>query len=367
MSRRDFERLKDAQSVKQWTTIAAAVVVVAASFGAATPAVAGAAAAGLSLTGDQIYRHNIGEPFKIGDLIETGTKTYAAISGFQSSWGEFLEKKDLATAVVYNGETVYENDPPKPGEQPVSKFSATKQFVASLVDLVKKADGLSSGQPPGPTPLSLTDRENEDEVMKGHLTARAEFNGEINALAAQVQADSQLIEGLEGQIADLSIKVNELLAVDPVNDQQNARWNANAYVLWALEVQEVAERIDLLKKSVLFETGRALTGPSDVLDYPNELLTRIDAGIFDITSGAGQEYTKALEQNLKLERDKFIASVVAVLRSAGRELQDYLDRKNRSRHLPKDIYLKLGFNQPGRTCFHGDIKRSNHPTNRRRN
>ena len=287
MSRREFERLKDAQSVKQWTTIAASVVLVAASFGAATPAVAGAAATGLSLTGNQIYRHNIGEPFKVIDLIETGTKTYEAITGFQKSWGEFLKNKDIAKAVVYNGETVYEEKPQGSTEdpKPISKFTATKQFVASLVILVKKADELSSGQPPGPTPLSLTERENEDEVMKGLLTERAEFNGEINSLAAQVQADSRLIEGLEGQIADLSIKVSELLEVDPMNDQQNARWNGNAYILWALQVQAVAEMVASLKKSVLFETGRALTGTSDVLDYPNVLLTRIDAGIFDITGG----------------------------------------------------------------------------------
>lgn len=351
MSRREFERLKDAQSVKQWTTIAAAVVVVAASFGAATPAVAGAAAAGLSLTGDQIYRHNIGEPFKIADLLESGTKTYAAISGFQTSWGKFLEAKDLATDVVYDGKTVYENDPPKEGEEPISKFAATKVFVASLVDLVKKADGLSSGQPPGPTPLSLTERQNEDEVMKEYLTSRAEFNGEINSLAAQLQSDSRLIEGLEARVADLQIKINELLEIDPVNDQQNARWNANAYVLWALEVRDIAEKIDLLKKSVLFETGRSLSGPSDVLDYPNELLTRIDAGIFDLTAGAGTDYSAALRANLELERDKFLASVDAVLRSASRELQDYLDARSEADTYRRTFTLSAVSRDPVERAF----------------
>lgn len=331
MSRREFERLKDAQSVQQWTTVAAAAVVVAASFGAATPAVAGAAAAGLSLTGDQIYRHNVGEPFRLPDLIATGAETYEAIGAFQSSWQKFLAAQDVAKKVVYDGQTVLEGEPPKEGEpdnrKPISKFTATKNLVASLGDLVGKADGLSSGQPPGPTPISLTDRQNEDEVMKGYLAERAAVNGEINSLSAEIQSDVRLLEGLEGRIADISINISELLKVDPVNDQQNARWNSNAYAVWELEVRSISEKVELLKKSVLFETGRPLTGPLDVLEYPNELIASIDAGIFDPTGGVGKDYSAALRGRLELERDKFTASVQTVVRSARRELQDYLDTR----------------------------------------
>ncbi|TBN37236.1 hypothetical protein EYE42_14495 [Paracoccus subflavus] len=355
MSRREFERLKDAQSVQQWTTVAAAAVVVAASFGAATPAVAGAAAAGLSLTGDQIYRHNVGEPFRLPDLLATGAKTYQAIGAFQSSWQSFLAAQDVAKQVVYDGQTVLEGDPPKEGEpdnrKPISKFTATKNLVASLADLVGKADGLSSGQPPGPTPISLTDRENEDEVMKGYLAERASANGEINSLSAQLQSDVRLLEGLEATIADISINISELLQVDPINDQQNARWNSNAYEVWQLEVRSIAERVELLKKSVLFETGRPLTGPLDVLEYPNELIANIDAGIFDPTAGIGKDYSAELRGRLELERDKFLSSVQTVVRSARRELQDYLDTRTEADTYRRTFTLSLDSIDPIERAF----------------
>lgn len=356
MNRREYERLKDAQSVKQWTTVAAAAVVVAASFGTATPAVAAAAATGVSMTGEQIYRHNTGQPMTLANVLESGAKTYKAVQEFQKAWTEFKSTRDVATRVLYKNEVVKDGPPPESGKpddrKEISKIEASRRLLASLAEAVDKAGGISSGVIGGATPLSLSERENEDEEMKILISKRAEFGQEASSIGTQIKQDAAILESVGSRLVDLNLTEFNLRSTKPENNQQDARWNANAYTLWRLDVERISKKLSLLKKSLYFETGQGTDGPVDVLEYPNELLSKIGVDILDPTSGVGKNADLTeMRANLEKERDKFKASVRENLRVVDDTLTQYFESRSEADTYRRSFKFRSDSSDPNQRAF----------------
>lgn len=331
MQQRDFKRMKDSQAVKQWSTIAVSAVVIAGTMGAATPAVAAGAAAGLAVTGEAIYRHNVGAPMTLADAIESGAKTYAAAQAFQESWEQLKANKDIALQ-VYDGKEVFEGPPPEEGKpdnrKPLTKLEVSKRVLSSLSDAAQKAKAINGDSIAAPTPLTLTERQNEDEDMKALLSRRATDVYDSELLAAQIAASTQELESLINRRLELQTLDVALREGKPENDQQNARWNANARILWGMHVERISRMIATYKKSLYFETGRVPDGVSDVLDYPNELEAQMAAGVLDPLGGfGGTDLQKPVKARLEAEKEKFLASVTATLDAVDVTYTAYLNSR----------------------------------------
>lgn len=331
MQDREYQRMKDAQAVKQWTAIATSVVLIAATAGGASPAVAAGATAGVAVTGEAIYSHNIGRPMSLADALTTGTKAYAAAHEFTEAWDKLKADKERASK-VFNGEVVLDGPEPATGEpdkrKPLTKVQASKRVATGLAEAVRKARGINGEGVAAPTPLSLTERENEDEDMKALLAQRAADMYKSQLLAAEIAAAVEELESLQNRRLELQALDIALREAKPQNDQQNARWNANARILWGMNVARISTMVENYKKSLFFETGRAPEGVPDVLDYPNELEAQVATGVLDPLGGFGDaDLASLVEKRLKIEKTKFLASVMALLDAVDATYTTYLNSR----------------------------------------
>jgi hypothetical protein len=348
MQDRDYQRMKDAQAVKQWTAITASVVLIAATAGGASPAVAAGAAAGVAVTGEAIYSHNIGNPMSLADALTAGTKTYAAAHEFVEAWDKLKADKERASK-VFDGQVVLDGPEPAAGEvdkrKPLTKVEASKRVATGLADAVKKARGINGDGITAPTQLSLTERENEDEDMKSLLAQRAADTYQSQLLAAQIAFAVEELESLQNRRLELQALDIALREAKPQNDQQNARWNANAQILWGMNVARISAMVENYKKSLYFETGRAPDGVASVLDYPNELEAQVAAGILDPLGGFGDADLEVLvEKRLRVEKTKFLASVNALLDAVDVTYTAYLNSRTEADVNRKSV--KFATNSP---------------------
>lgn len=339
MRQRDFERLKDAQSVKQWTTVASAAVVIAASMGAATPAVAAGAAAGLGATGETIYSHNAGSPFTLAEVIAAGAKSYEAAQKFQGAWGKFQEAGKLRSD-VYSGKEIPKGAKPAEGpdqRKPWTKTEATVDYVGALASAVQAAAAMTSGGVAGPTPMTLTERENTDEEMKALLTKRAAEQQESSLVAAQIGTDTGKLDAIVTKGIELEEIDNSLRTAVAKNDQEAARWNASALALWQAEVGRISTAVMTYKRSLYFEAGAVPAGVPEALDYPNELQSQMAAGILDPFGGVGPLATsQELQTRLGHQKAIFMTSAQANYAATVDAYRSYLDSRNEA-----DVYRRV--------------------------
>ena len=325
---REQEGQEDAESVKQWAAVGASAVVIAASAGAATPAVAAAAATGIGVTGELIYRHNTGASVNIPELLRLGSEAYAAADNFQKSWSNLKRTKDLA-AQVFDGQTVLEGPPPPAGEvdtrKPLTKTEVTKRLLRSAADAAEMAKAIGGQKVAVPQKLSLSEMEDSDPTMRALLADRAATMHKIGLLGAAIDAGMRELEGQMARRVELKAIDDRLRAAAPVNDQENARWNANAYLLWEIDVQRMSDMVQTYRKSLYFETGKVLSGVANVLDYPNQLQSKIALGILDPLAGADPAVGQVeVQARLTQESRQFLASILETKTAVGDAFKDYL-------------------------------------------
>lgn len=339
MQKRDFERMKDAQAVKQWTTVAASAVVIAASMGAAAPAVAAGAAAGLGATGEAIYSHNAGKPLSLSEVIAAGTKSYEAAQKYQAAWAQFQEAGKVRSE-VYGGKGVLKG--PKPSEgpdnrKPMTKTDVTVDYLGALASAAKAASELNSNEVAGPTPITMSEREDADEVMKALVSKRAQDKQDSSLVAERIKAATAEFNALVSRSIELEETDSVLRVVNAKNDQESARWNASALALWQAEVERISAAVMTFKRSLYFESGSVPGGIPEVLDYPNELQSQISVGILDPFGGSGPLAPENdLRQRLGGQRNLFIASVQANYDAVVDAYRSYLDSRNEA-----DVYRQV--------------------------
>lgn len=335
----EFASLKKAQAVRQWTTVAASAVVIAASMGAATPAVAAGVATGVSLIGETAAQRNSSAPVKIETLISQGAQTYAAALKFRDAWNA-VRADQGALSDLYAGKEIKDGPPPDAGKlddrKPLTKTAATKRLASSLGEAVKAIQGISGDQMAWPTPLSLSDRQNEDEDFKAILVERAGNRESFSLKTAEVHAHAVALEALLNRRAELQSVEFALREAAPTNDQETARWKANATLLWGMNIQQLSTMLNTYRKSLYFETGLIPTGPANVLDYPNELDSKVTLGVFNPNGGIEQSKVMAERRDrLKGESAKFAAAMKTAAQSVERSYVQYLNTRSDA-----DVYRK---------------------------
>jgi len=339
MSERDVKRMRDAQSARQWTTIGAGAVVIAASMGAATPAVAAGAAAGLGLTGDLVYGHNADQPMTLAGVIEKGQEAYKRVQSFQAALTKVGEAEGTRKKVA-KGEAIPKGPKPESGpdkRKPYTKTEATFELLGALGDLAQSAGELNGKELAVPTRLSLSQREDEDEDMKGLLTSFSEIASEKSKEAELAKAAANELLLVTTKVVQLEEMDEQLRAVEAKNDQEAARWRAAGLLLWTREIERISEQLAVYRRSLYFESGRTPRGVPEVLDYPNALQARISAGILDSLGGVGPAAApEALRAQLKMEKTKFVAAANELYIAIGEAYEDYLQTRNEA-----DVYRQV--------------------------
>jgi hypothetical protein len=321
------ERLREAQKAKQFATVTASAIAIAGTMGAATPAVAAGAAAGVAVVGEYVYQRNVGQGVSLSGLLEIGATTYAATAKFQESWATLRANQKLAWS-VYDGARVFEGEPPADGKpdtrKPLSKTAVTKRLLSTASDAVRNAEAIAGKQIAAPQPLSLDEMQNGDEAMRALIAERVAVMNRIGTLAAQIDAGMRELEGVMAARVDLATTDEQLRTAKPTNDQENARWNAISTALWGQYVQRIADKLQTYRKSLYFETGVVLTGSASVFEYPNALRSKLVLGVFDPLAGADPTDPKAIEAALKQESAKFLSAARAVKTAVDDAFRGYL-------------------------------------------
>ena len=337
MSERDERRMRDAQSVKQWSTVAAGAVVIAASMGAATPAVAAGAAAGLSITGDLVYGHNARQPQTLADVISRGQVAYKSAQSFQAALAQVSEA-ERTRAKVAKGEAILKGRTPEAGKpderKAYTKTAATFELLGALGGLAQAASALNGKELAIPERLALSERENEDEEMKGLLTSLAEIEKDKSQESglAKVAADQLVLA--TNKVVQLEEMDEQLRAVEAKNDQEAARWRAAGLVLWSREIERISRKLANYRRSLYFESGRTPSGAPEVLDYPNALQARISTGILYPFGGVGPiGAPDVLRGQLAKEKTKFIVAANELHTAIDEAYKNYLQSRNEA-----DVY-----------------------------
>lgn len=340
MNERDLRRERRGAEAKQWATVAAGAVVIAASFGAATPAVAAGAATGLSVTGDLVYAHNAGRKMTLPEVFARGQAAYQNAQAFQASLSHVAAAEDLRARVA-KGETVKKGPPPEEGKEDkreaYTKTEATLVLFGALGTMTNAAGKLNGEDVAAPTPLSLSERENQDQEMRAVLADMAAVEKERALEAQQIASASRELALATTKAVELEELDVQLRAANAANDQEAARWHAAGLLLWSAQVERLSGKLATYRRSLYFESGRTPGGVPEVLDYPNAMQARIAAGLLDPFGGVGSEApTEARKAALSQSKTRFLLSANELWTSIAETYRSYLQTRNEA-----DVYRRV--------------------------
>lgn len=336
----DVKRAQDAAKIKLGTNVLATGVAIGCMFIPGAQPAGIAIATGITVTGGLIYANNTGgiTTATIAEVAAKSADFYSKMSAISSSWEKF--KAGTATVdTVLKGGTILAGDPPKAGDpdtrKPLTKVQATKQWgeaagaLASSIDAAYKSLDVAK-----PTALAGTDREKQDFELNDLLSQTGAANKEASDLAASITAKADLLTVTMQENYKAGETKSELLSASVVNDQEIERWKANSLALWGDYVAATLRDILTLRRSYFFETGALPDLPSDVLQYPEELLAFMRADVYDPT-GAGTNATPpdVLRAHLTSERDKFLVSMQALVNAVDRGIVQSLAKRTEA-----DVY-----------------------------
>jgi hypothetical protein len=346
MAEEEREAQENANKIKQFSAIGAAAVVTIATAGGATPLVAAAAGTGAALIGDSIYRNNTGKSTTLLEIVKSGEEAYTAASAFEKSWRDFKNERDIVNR-VYGGEVVREGPPPQDGQpdqrQQLTKVDATMRLLGSAATTVDRATAIGGVQAAVPRQLELSELEDGDERLRTLLGQRTAVMDRIGLLTADANSKSKELEGLTTRRVELTSLDEQMRAAAPANDQENARWRADALALWGMNVQHLSDLVLQYRKSLFFETGRVPLGVGSVLDYPNELVSQLALGTFDALAGEDPSAPKnVIRERLDSQRDRFMQSIEASKESIDRTFKEYLSERAQANVIRRSTTFSTG-------------------------
>ncbi len=318
----EAKRAEDAAKIKVGTNVLAAGVAIGCMFIPGAQPAGVAIATGITVSGGLIYAHNAGglDTATIAEIVTKGADFYSKMTAITASWEKF--KSDTTTAnSVLNGAIVIVGDPPKVGEKdtrkPMSKVQATQQWGEAAKKLAEAVDAAyKSLDVAKPTMLSGSDREKNDGELNDLLSQLGAKNKEASDLAARITSNVDLLTVSLNEEHNALSEKDRLLAASVVNDQEIERWKANSLSLWMQYISDTLGKVLTLRRSYFFETGEVPDLPSDVLQYPNELLAFMSSNLYDpADQRSGSLPPDILRAHLESERKKFLVSVKAIVKA----------------------------------------------------
>jgi hypothetical protein len=330
----DAKRAEDAAKIKVGTNVLAAGVAIGCMFIPGAQPAGIAIATGITVSGGFIYANNAGglDTATIGEIVTKGADFYSKMTAISASWEKF--KADTSTASnVLNGGMVIVGDAPKAGEKdtraPMSKVQATQQWGEAAKKLAEAIDAAyKSLDVAKPTMLSGSDREKNDGELNELLSQLGARNKEASDLAARITSNVDLLTVSLNEEHNALNEKDQLLAASVVNDQEIERWKANSLSLWMQYISDTLGKVLTLRRSYFFETGEVPNLPSDVLQYPNELLAFMSSNLYDPADlRSGSLPPDILRAHLESERKKFLVSVEAIVRAIDNGITKTLSKR----------------------------------------
>jgi hypothetical protein len=340
LTERELKRARDASSLKQWTNVGASVVALGAMLIPGGQAIGAGIAAGISAGGEIAYQHNTkGMGWSdLSGVLQKGSTFYQSAMSLPEKWDDY-KRRERDLRKVLSGEKVLDGPNPPAGEpdkrEALGKGAAAGraakafgEFASSVGSLVKDSGG------PGPTPISLAERENRDPELMTLINRLAGLAKQQSDFLLQIESDTKAIAMAEAALQSYRANLAELLASDPVNDLDFYRWQTHSRELWIGELSRIADKAVVLRRSLFFETGKIPDGPADVLYFPEEYAAFLDYGDRDpFTAYSGSELHNRLQSHLEREEKKFLVSIEALIRGVRAARDAYLSSRTEA-----DVY-----------------------------
>jgi hypothetical protein len=277
-------------------------------------------AAGLSVTGDIIYSHNVtpgGISLETFATIATRAAAfYKTATEARDAWDKHLN--DLGTTRdAFKGTALGKDG------KPIAKMDALKKAGASGGEFGKKLKEMYDQLQalPEPTKIEMSGLEKEDGELQGLLSSIGGHRAQQAKLIEQIAAlQQQLASDTEAQ-ATASVLEAELLEMTPGNDRDIMRWKTVATALWRMNLEDLYLDAIMLRRSLYFETAKIPELPADLLQFPEEMTAYVRSGLY---SPDGHFSTKELIlQHLEKEKKKHLTALNAINDSILRSFEGY--------------------------------------------
>ena len=260
------------------------------SFGAALiPGAGPFIAAGIAATGEAVYRHNAGEEFSVesfASIAQKGAAFYAATKAAQSSWESHSEDLDRARR-VWDGDKIRKSGSAAKGNvKYFTKKDAAVKSAKSAADFAKSLDAMNEQLQdlPIPTRVGMNELEAQDARLNTLIAALAEKRS-IQAKLLEVikNIEKTIALGVSSEL-EMAAAVDAVLSAQVDNDRDILRWKVNSIALWRNKLENLYLMAIMLRASVYFETGKTLTIPSNVFQFPEEFISNqllTDSGLVE--------------------------------------------------------------------------------------
>lgn len=329
----DADKAKRAEDIQKGVQLGSVAIGIGGSL-IAGPEVGAAAATGGRVFGGLVYSNNTGGVTltSVSTALQDGAQFYGQMKAVFDSWSKYKEAQKMGAQVLIDGKTVEIEDPPGSGKKRVmTKAEAARDWGSQLKSMYDAFYTLfDKAKAEKPTPLSLSDAENQDPVLAALLSQLADLQKKESALVDEVNAlmssQNTLKETQERQLGLLK----QLVDVKPQNDAEYERWRAAALALWQQEVSRVVHDTYVLRRAFFYATGGDIVLPKEAADYFNELQAAMMTGIYDPLIEVDEDDTaEQVGKKLELERTKLTTVLTATARTADSGLHDYLSDRGK--------------------------------------
>ena len=327
-----LQQMREAQEDVKWVNPAAATVGVVAMF-AAPAAAAMPIAAGASLTGDLVYRHNTGGGrIAIMTLADAVPKAIEQSKALQDATGKTKAAWEGLVAAKRNFEDVRAGKTVTVGEgenrRTLTKGDATMAYLQQIATVGKTLAAVYGAmeKAPKPTELTLDSIEAEDADLQRllrEMEARRSDQQKHLATLAELQTE---IQAKLTRAAQIEESYQALSNGDIENDQDRRRWKEIAAALWEDHFSTAYRLGASLERSYWLLTGapRALTGR--VEEIPAIQLAYADLRVFDALADPNVT-TETLARRLSEDAERFRTAMEGIDRAVTEGANAYKERR----------------------------------------
>ena len=309
----DLEDMKQHQKDAYNIGIATKVVAMAACALPVAAPVALAISTGVSLTGDAVYGHQIGQDATPGSILQSFQSVKDRSAAYQQQLQTTKTAYDQMSKDWGQLKASFSSESPADKKSLDAKRQAAEGMKGSVENLANAGLELYKNleSVPKPTEIQMDTLEAQSGELQAHLAEMTRLRALQGDANAKIEEYRKALGKAQNDYVQQKSLEQELLEGHPRNDADYARWKAAALSLWRSYFANVYQDAVTLRQAYFFETGEFPLVDPDALFYPDETLAYMAQDLYKPEGPtAGLD---AVRDNLLREETKLIAAVSGLL------------------------------------------------------